>query len=438
MTKKQFLQYLISVSVLFISIFTIAGYIETSTGIPVNSTFFWWLIQFLVIVVFLIGNKEFFHKNNARNMKVIQWYLFWNFFCIFRGFFIAQTYWDFKGLIGNSFGLLIPIIAYSATNIKITQSILIYYLKYTLPLFLIFCFLIVKGAYGFYLVPIYFLVFFFPVLTLRWKWIILLLDLFVAFAFLGSRSNVIKFGIPVLIMLTYYFRFWLTTKRFELVRILLIVAPIFFFGLAVSGIFNIFQMDQYINQDYEVSDKDSKGEMVTESLTSDTRTFIYEEIFYSAKIFNSWWIGRSPARGNISESVGDSDENKRGERLGNELAIANIFTWTGVIGVILYFLVFYKASYLAINHSNNIFSKQLGLFIAFRWLYAWVEDINYLSLTTFVLWLTIGLCFSKSFRKMSNKEVMYWARGIFDYQYRLVFDGNKIKKRRDSSINNLS
>lgn len=418
--KKQFLQNLISVSILFISIFSIAGYMQIRTGIPIANTFFWWFIQLSVLIIFLIGNNEFFHKSNALNMKVIQWYLIWNLFCIIRGFFVAETYWDFKGLIGNSFGLLIPIIAYSATNIKISQSILTYYIKYTLPLFFIFAFLIAISAYGFYLVPIYFLVFFFPVLTVRWKWIILLLDLFSALAFLGSRSNVIKFGIPVLIMLTYYFRFWLTTKRFEFVRMLLIIAPIFLFGLAVSGIFNVFNMDEYINIDYEVVDRDSKGEIVTESLKDDTRTFIYEEVLYSAKIFNSWWIGRSPARGNISESIGEFDENKRGERLGNEVAIANIFTWTGIVGVLFYLLVFYKASYLAINQSNNIFVKQLGLFVAFRWLYAWVEDQNVFSLTTFFLWLIIGLCFSNSFRKMSNKEVLIWIRGVFDLRYRMV------------------
>ena len=106
--------------------------------------------------------------------------------------------------------------------------------------------------------------------------------------------------------------------------------------------------------------------------------------------------------------------NKRGERLGNEVAILNIFTWTGIIGVILYLLVFYRASYMAVNHSNNTFSKILGIFLAFRWFYSWVEDINIFSLTNFFLWVMIGMCFYKSFRALSNKEVSSWVQGIFE------------------------
>jgi hypothetical protein len=76
-------------------------------------------------------------------------------------------------------------------------------------------------------------------------------------------------------------------------------------------------------------------------------------------------------------------------------------------------MVFYRATYLAINRSNNIFIKTLGLFIAFRWIYAWVEDVNTFTLSYTFLWLMIGMCFSRSFRAMSNKEFESWVHGIF-------------------------
>jgi hypothetical protein len=56
----------------------------------------------------------------------------------------------------------------------------------------------------------------------------------------------------------------------------------------------------------------------------------------------------------------------------------------------------------------------VGLFVAFRWLYAWVEDFNNFNVGYFCLWFMIGLCYSKSFRAMTNKEVEYWVQGIFD------------------------
>jgi len=294
-----------------------------------------------------------------------------------------------------------------------------FYIRFTLPLFVIFSFLIATDAFGDYLVPISFLLLFLPVLTLRWKGVVLLISLLVMTIDLGARSNVIKFALPILLSITYYFRTFISTIHLEIVRKLLFIAPVILFVLGVTEVFNVFKINEYIKGEYETTLIDSNGEAVEEDLTVDTRTFLYVEVLQTAKKYDTWWIGRSPARGNETEYFSEDDLTGRGERGGNEVAILNIFTWTGIIGVILYFLIFYKASYLAINQSNNFFAKLIGIFIAFRWLYAWVEDINYFTLTTFMLWLTLGICFSKSFREMSNQEVKYWVSGFFDKKYRL-------------------
>ena len=107
----------------------------------------------------------------------------------------------------------------------------------------------------------------------------------------------------------------------------------------------------------------------------------------------------------------------------------NIFTWTGIIGVLLYMMVFYRASYLAINQSKNSYAKLIGLYIAFRWVYAWVEDINNFSLNYFMLWVFIGLCYSHEFRGMTNQEVKWWVRGIFDKKYQFLAE-----KRREEIL----
>ena len=88
-------------------------------------------------------------------------------------------------------------------------------------------------------------------------------------------------------------------------------------------------------------------------------------------------------------------------------------------GAIVFF-VFYKATYLAVNKSNNIFIKIVGLYVAFRWMFAWVEDFSFFNLANLYLWISIGMCFSYSFRTMSNKELVYWLWGILDKRYRTV------------------
>jgi hypothetical protein len=433
MNKTKLQQHYLPFSILLVSIFSIITYIEFKIGIPIANTFIWWLIQALVLFFFLKSKKYFFNKSQFSMMSFLKWYIVWNVLSVARGMFIAETYWDWKTLVGNGMALMIPIVAYSTTNVTLLQNILKFYVKYALPLFIIFVLMIPKDAYGFYLVPISFLALFLPVIKSSWKWIVLAICLLVIFADFGARSNVIKFGLPIVLSFIYYFRFMLSNKFFELVRKLLFFTPIILFVLAVYGVFNIFNMDEYVQGNYVEVKKNDSGEIIEDKLTADTRTFLYVDVLKTAKIYNSWWIGRSPARGNISEAFGESDLSGRGERAGNEVAILNVFTWTGIVGVLVYLIVFYKASYIAINQSNNIFSKILGLFVAFRWVYAWVEDVNTFSLTTFFLWFMIGLCFSKTFRSMSNKEVAYWVRGIFEKQKPL-----DVRKKIFNTINKQS
>jgi hypothetical protein len=376
-----------------------------------------WFVQFLILLIFLISRKYYFDKNYSKEIQILKWYLIYNMFSFARGIFIADTYWDWKALIANTLALLLPIVAYTGTNKQVFQSIFSYFIRYVLPLFLLFAFLIEKGAYGFYLVPVSFILLFLPVLSLRMKIIVLFLAAIVVIADLSARSNVIKFIVPIIFSLLYYTRNLLSTKIYEISRKLLFLLPVIFLSLALSNTFNVFRLSDYIEGDYAVEKSNKDGYVVESSLTADTRTGLYIDVLVTAKKYNSWWIGRSPARGNESKQFGEKDLSGRGERYGNEVAILNIFTWTGLVGVIFYFLIFYKASRLAINESRNIFAKILGLFIAFRWVYAWVEDINYFTLTTFVLWLMIGLCFSKSFREMSNLEIKVWIRGLFDKRY---------------------
>ena len=415
-TKIQKVFRIVPYSILGIAIFSVLPFPKNDNAIIalINITAFWWLVQFLILYNFWISRKYFFDKSQKMMMVWVQLYLLWNVFNIVRGLLVAETYWDWKALIGNGMALMIPMVAYSTTNVVFFQSFLKGCVKYGLPSFGIFLFLITNDAFGYYLVPFSFLALFVPIIKRPWNWIILAVSVFVMVADVTARSNVLKFGVPITLSFIYYFRFILSTKILELIRKLLFVTPLLFFFLAVTGVFNVFNMDEYVKGDAVETRIDTKGEIIEEDLKGDSRTFLYLEVLNTALKLDTWWIGRSPARGNISESFGEGDMNKRGERLMNEVCILNVFTWTGIVGVLLYMMAFYKASYIAINQSNNIFSKILGLFVAFRWLFAWVEDINNFTLTTFFLWFMIGLCFSKTFRKMNDQEVRIWVRGIFE------------------------
>lgn len=397
--------------------------------IVIGDTVIWWVIFGAILIAFYKAKAKFYDKFNERNILFINLYLIWNIVCICRGAFIADNYWEWKNLIGFGMVLLLPFSIYISTNQFIVQKIVEVWLKYALPAFFLFALNFqYPDAIGRYLVPITFVFLFFPVLSTKWKIITLAFALFVFLGDLTARSNVIKFGIPLILSLIYYFQKVFSDKVLEFSRLILLSLPFVLFTLAILGIFNVYKMDEYLGSDYKATTI-VDGVQQEQSLTADTRTFLFVEVLNSAIKYNYVLFGHTPARGNESESFGlynlETLKTGKMERFSNEVSILNVFTWTGLVGVVLYFLIFYRASYLAVNKSNNIFIKIMGVCVAFRWVYAWVEDFSSFDLTYFFLWMMIGMCFSKSFREMNNKEIVNWVKGITDPRYRQSRDPNK-------------
>jgi hypothetical protein len=382
--------------------------------LSLGNTTFWWIIQAFVLLLFLIIKLYYTSKSHNQDLFVLNIYLIYVFIAFLRGIIIVEGYWDWKNLLSNTMCLLIPLLAYATNSRYLFKSIIKHYVFITAPLFLVVQFFIGKDEFGFYLAPFSFLLLFIPILPFKWKILLVMIALYVILADFGARSNLIKFIIPLLFSLIYYFRLYLSTKILNFIRIFFMLLPIIFFGLAVTDTFNLFNPagDKHV----AVVDKkrDFNGNLVEDDLAADTRTVLYVEVLSTAKSYNSWLFGRSPARGNLSDAFGEGDMNKRNERNANEVSILNYFTWLGILGVVLIFILFYQASYLAITQSNNIFSKIMGLFVSFRWAFAWVEDINNFYIQYLFLWLFIGFCYSKSFRQMSNIQMKNWVLSIFD------------------------
>lgn len=394
------------------------------TTLPLGNTTVWWIVYATTLYFLWKGKDLFFNSADNKRILFVELYLCWNLICIVRGIFTAENYWEWKNLVGVGMVLFLPVSIYSFTNKNVVQRITIFWLKYALPVFFLITISFTQSdAIGGYLVPIGFLLLFHPLLETKWKVLIMVLSVFVLIS-LGARSNVIKFSASFLIGLLIYFPSLFKTKKLEMIRLFLMILPFIFFGLAVSGVFNIFKMNNYIIGEHKVKVMED-GKIKEESLITDTRTFLYVEVLSSALKHNYTIWGRTPARGNDSEAFGlyTKDELKTGimERFKNEVSILNVFTWTGLIGVFLYFALFFKATYLAINRSNNSFIKVLGLYIAFRWNYAWVEDFTNFNLSSIYLWLAISMCYSSAFRSMDDIEFKYWVRGIFDVNYRNLY-----------------
>jgi hypothetical protein len=386
-----------------------------------NTTVMWILFSCFLFLILKIKNTQFNFENN-KIIIPIKLYLIWNIVCIIRGAFIAEDYWEWKNLTSTGMTLLLPLTIYISTNKLLLQQLTSYWLRYALPAFFIFLPFLYSDAVGRYLIPIMFLLLFLPVLPNKWKFIILFFTIIVFIAGLEARSNVIKFSIALLFGLSFYFRKFLNSNLFKFAGSVFLFLPFLLLFLAITDTFNVFKMDEYIKGDYTISPTNT-GETDEQSLTADTRTGLYGEVIGSA-IENNYVVwGRTPARGYTSESMGefinDVLKTDKSERSGSEVSILNIFTYTGIVGVVLYFFVFFEATFLAIFRSNNFFMQIVGLFVAFRWTYAFVEDFTDFDLSYIFLWFLIGMCYSKEFRRMNNNEFIHWVKGIVDKQFRI-------------------
>lgn len=414
--KRPLYLKILPYALIIIAVLSIQRYSTIKLG---NTTVFW-AVQTLLLFSFWMTRKFFYDYSQDKSMIFIYIYLSYNILSFIYGLFMAEIYWDVKALINNMMALLAPLVLFISTNPSVNQKLLSKYLFIGLPLFFPLMPTLLPDTYGEFLVPISFLLMFIFVLNIKYKGLLIFFVLIIFLSSLASRSNVIKYAVPLILSFLYLFRNFNINGSLKLLRFLFLAAPLLLLLLTVNGVFNPFDMDSYIEGEYTERKETIEGELREENLKADTRTPIYIEVILSAKKHNYWIFGRSPARGNDTEIFGDEMEQITGrrERYGNEASILNIFTWTGIVGVFLYFLVFMRASYLGIYHSNNIFSKMIGLFIAFRWAYAWVEDFTTFNLHFIILWMMIGMCMSVTFRNMNDTEMIIWVRGIFDKRYR--------------------
>ncbi len=375
------------------------------------------IISYTLVIRHIVKRSLFFKK-------VYLIYLIYSLYILFQfihGIFNSSSYWQFKALIFNTLILYLPLLtllfSHPTENIGIlrTWNTCIhpkYPFLYLLPL--------VTFSIQFCFGPAYFLyaVFWFW-LPKKWKFSVGIIILLMLVGNLEDRSQVLKGTLALLLCGGIFMKKIVHISLLHLAHWGCYILAIILLILGLTGKFNIFSPDTYegereieSNQAYDPE----KPEEEENLLTVDTRTALYYETIMSAIENNYVIFGRSPGRGNdtklfsfISESIGESDV----ERVRNEICHINIFTWTGIVGVVIYLLLYLQASFLALYRSKNIYVKYLSVLIAFHWAYGWVEDINDINMMNVGLWLMIGICVSPYFRNMGEREFELWFKSIF-------------------------
>lgn len=288
---------------------------------------------------------------------------------------------------------------------------------FALPLFVILFPFMQGEAVGRFFAPISFVLMFYPYLT-RYGKIIVVIVVIIVFLFgtLGARSSIIRFAVSAVFALSIYFKRIIPTTLVKSICFVLLVSPIVLLYLGISGIFNVFKIQDELGiEEYSVDSSFNKGEQ--ENLISDTRTFLYMEEIQSA-INNDYVVfGRSLSRGYDSNVIQGVDWKKdRNERWSCEVRMLNVFNYMGVVGVIIVALLYMVASLRALFFSKSYIMQIVGVYVAFRWFYAWVEDFDRFDFINLYLWIPIIMCYSTRFLNMSDNDFKIWIHGFFKFR----------------------
>jgi hypothetical protein len=361
-------------------------------------------ISILIFVLVIYRNKLF--KNTPKTIKrLFQFWLIWNIFNIIRGVFLAINYWDWKFLLLSSLPFsLIALVFFVGNNLFFTKVIFQFTLKYIF----LFGFLIIPLAlttdeelYSKLMNPVSLFIIFIPYLKGKWKLLTIIVAITSVLLVIDFRANILRIIFSVVLLAIYYLKNIFGPTLIRVAHKILFITPMFLFMFAVLGNFNIFE-EFNKNESYTTVDSDQKES----NLLRDSRTFLYVEVLLSLNNSGNWLLGESASGSYYSNAFGDADMAGRGIRYRSEVNILNILLYHGVVGVILYLLLLYKVSYYAIYKSNNRLSKMLGLFIAFRWTMAFIEEFTQYDLNFYFFWLVIGLVSTKQFINMSDKQLI--------------------------------
>lgn len=230
-----------------------------------------------------------------------------------------------------------------------------------------------------------------------------------------NRSNMLSIFASLVFLGVYYFLLnmkkdgmQLINKFFGSIRLAFLCVPVFLLILGSLGLYNVFE---------SAGESDELVVVGTENgpaiRTVDSRTTIYEDAMRNISKNNAWVIGTS-ATYLYETGLASTLEGYDGGRLGgSESGFIGFLTFGGVIYVGIVFSIFYSASYLAIYKSNSILMKVIGLYLAFRWLFMFIEspvEFNMYWISTFIL---IGVVLGNELRSMGDVEIRnYFMRNF--------------------------
>ena len=293
-----------------------------------------------------------------------------NLLIIGRGIVDAESQEDWKILFSQviPIGIIFPLCVFLGVKNNILCIVFSSFFKYGILGASVLLLGSGLGMFGFphNISPIYLFVIFIPYLETKWKIITLLVVVVSFFSELGMRANMLNILMAFLISGTFFFRrfrLMLSTIRFG--RLFILIAPIVFMILGLTGQFNIFKIGELVGE-YDIeSENGSKQDIAIDSRTGIYLDVILELNKQEAFIWGLGGSGKTPTH--LTEvEWGDFSEIYKEGRRATESGMLNYAQWGGVVAMIIYILLFAKASYLGVCKSKNWLMISIGLWVMYK------------------------------------------------------------------------
>lgn len=401
---------IVLISFVFILIADIIVRINSFVGVSNGSTELVALCNFISAAGLLVLYFKFHWKDKMPHKALLIFKLFmaWSLFEFVRGGFNANDYWDWKHLLlSYSFSILIPLAIVAGLNYEVNVKTF----RFILNKLFLFGFLFIPLArvtdyelYARVVMAVSWFILFVPYLRLRWRVLIFIVAGISIAMDVSYRVNVLRILFPIILLFIYLNRRLIKIRTLNLCASILFCLPMVLLSLGVNGQFNVFKENVF---DFDMSVV--RGGYVAETnISDDTRTFLYEEVFYSMlKRDSSFLIGEGGVAGYETQFFANVESfvlNERG-RYGSEVGFLNAILYSGTVGVLLYALMLVVSAFYGINRSKNYLCKMLGIFLAFHWVIFFIEDITAFNMNFYCIWLAIGLCLSNKFRGLTDIEI---------------------------------
>lgn len=398
---------LIFFSILFTATVDLFNYLSYSEAVNYSfSTYIIAILSYFTIFITLyiyFKKKISFKRLLPKKIKIIfSLWLLWLIINLIRGVILANDYLDYKFLFLISVPFtFICLVYYTGTSIYFFRYNFLTFLKYFMLIgFLLIPLTLISNPqlYSRLMIPIGVYILFIPYLNIKWKTLITIVAITSILMVLDFRTNIIKTTISIFILLTFYLPFILRKWTLNIINKIFFIIPFLFILFSLNG-YNIF--DEISNKNYEVKGNDN----TKINMTSDTRSFLYIEVLntFESPLQLIFGLGSSGSYKSIwfYDTGGAID----GKRFRTEVNMLNILLYHGILGVIIFSILMYKISSIALNNSNNKLSQMLGLLIASRWFLSFIEEFTQFDLNFYFFWLVMGLISSNHFRELSDHQI---------------------------------